>query len=57
MQNEPVLWDSSVNSTEEETEIAWKRIAASDIGTAAPTLANISEVHATTSTSSSAILT
>jgi len=27
VQNEPVLWDSSVNSTEEEKEIAWKRIA------------------------------
>jgi len=27
VQNEPVLWDSSVNATEEEKEIAWKRIA------------------------------
>ena len=27
MQNEPVLWDSSLNSTEEKNEIAWKRIA------------------------------
>jgi len=91
VQNEPVLWDSSMNSTEEEKEIVWKyfppahssgnnvlnvpnlsllRMYAlthvlcfrflfltSDIAMAAPRLANINEVHATTSTSSSAILT
>jgi len=27
VQNEPLLWDSTLNSSEEEKDIAWKRIA------------------------------
>jgi hypothetical protein len=27
IQNEPCLWDSSVNASEEDKDLAWKRVA------------------------------
>jgi len=52
VQNRPLLWDTAVNASEEEKDLAWKEIVLT-----AAQLANITQVQAIRTSSSSAMLT
>ena len=73
VQNRPLLWDTAVNAPEEEIDLAWKEIADSfgvahgynfitnflllDVFSVPLNLANITQVQAIRTSSSSAMLT